>query len=116
MLNAIFFTQCVIVHTAGNLTHSVELRFFVARNFLSQIYAPSSSKFSGLKMFFVQVKIHMHVYAYHLKKDSAEYFAVEFMIPSCLVNTSLMVNGSILDHFGLASSASIFFADLDESH
>ena len=80
------------------------------------IRAPDGANKYEYHMFFVQVKIHMHVYAYHLKKDSAEYFAVEFKIPSCLVNTSLMVNDSILDHFGLASFASIIFADLDESH
>ena len=45
---------------------------------------------------------------YLLKKDSAEYFAVEFEIPSCLVNTRLMVNGSILDRFEFAFFAHLF--------
>ena len=41
---------------------------------------------------------------YLLKKD----FAVEFEIPSCLVNTRLMVNGSILDRFEFAFFAHLF--------
>ena len=61
-----FYAQCVILHTVCNFTHCAilhtvwniceillccgDLRCFVARQFLSQIYALLSVKFSGLKI------------------------------------------------------------------
>ena len=49
------FTQCVMSHTMCNFTHSVYfyslcLNFFVARQFLPQIYAFLSVKYTGLKI------------------------------------------------------------------
>ena len=46
----VLHTDCSFTHTVCNFTQNIDSGCFVARQFLSQIYALLSVKFSGLKM------------------------------------------------------------------